>query len=82
MIGYVSIYIKAVGKNDTYYVKYESDFGKPITQEWIDMLVDAIKSAYSPYDEIVKTEFCTREEYDKESKEQDSVSMSWDDSEE
>lgn len=81
MIGYVSIYIKAVGIKDTYYVKYESDFGKPITQDWLDMLVDSIKQTYAPYDKIVMTEFCSQEEYNREMEHQDSISMSWNDTE-
>ena len=79
MIGYLSIYTKVVGKKDTYYAAFNGDFGKPITQDTIDYMLESFKKAYAKYDEILTVEFCTKEEYERETKSQDMISTSWDD---
>lgn len=77
MIGYLSIYVKVVGKKDVYYATFNGDFGKPILQEDIDAMLESFKKAYAEYDEIISAEFCTKEEYDREIAGQDTLSASW-----
>lgn len=32
MIGYVQLYFKVVGRDETYYAAFDGDFGKPLTR--------------------------------------------------
>jgi hypothetical protein len=77
MIGYLNIYVKVVGKKDVYYVAFRGDFGKPILQEDIDATLESIKKIYMNYDEIIIAEFCTKEEYERETAGQVMISTSW-----
>jgi hypothetical protein len=81
MIGYLNVYVKVTGKKDVYYASFTGDFGKPILQEDIDAMLETFKKAYASYDEIVTAEFCTKEEYEQEIADQDTLSVDWNDTE-
>lgn len=66
MIGYVQLYFKATGENDTYYAMFDGDFGKPLSLWRLLGIKRSIMRAYKKFDKIYSVEFCTKEEYEKE----------------
>lgn len=75
MIGYLSLYFKVTGKNETYFAEINSDFRKPIQEQFFEDMKENIKNCYAELfkdqDEILGVEYCTREEY--EANEQEAV---------
>ena len=67
MIGYVSLYFRVTGKEETYYANINCDFSKPLTEEVFSGLKESVAKAYKnlfPDDEILSVDFCTKEEYE------------------
>lgn len=64
MIGYVQLYFRVVGKEDTYYATFDGDFGKPLTRRRLWYMKRSIKAVYSKFDKVSSTSFCSKEEYD------------------
>lgn len=66
MIGYVQLYFKVIGENDTYYAMFNGDFGKPLSFLRLLSIKRSFKHVYKKFDKIRSVEFCTKEEYEKE----------------
>lgn len=64
MFGYIQVYFKIIGKEDTYYAKISTNFKKPIIEEFLTSVKNLIKEAYEKLDEIQSIDFCTKEEYE------------------
>lgn len=65
MIGYVQLYFKVVGKEDTYYAAFDGDFGKPLTRRRLRNIKKSIKEVYNRFDKVSSISFCSKEEYDR-----------------
>ncbi len=76
MIGYVQLYFKVVGKNDTYYASFDMDFSKPLTRLRLNGLKRSIKRAYERFDKICSVKFCSKEEWE-EHHYDDDISINW-----
>lgn len=77
MIGYLQIYYKIVGENETYYASFDGLFEKPFTRLKMRSLKKIIKKAYSEIDKIYSVEYCEKEEYEKGMKGQKKIKLSW-----
>ena len=78
MIGYVQLYFKVVGEKETYYVKFDGDFGKPLTRYRLFSIKRIVKSAYKEFDKIYSVDFISKEEWE-ENRSGDEVHISWGD---
>lgn len=76
MIGYVQIYFKIIGEQETYYACFDGDFGNPLTRFRLWNLKQSMKRVYERFDKIYSVEFCTREEW-KENQRGDEINISW-----
>lgn len=79
MIGYLSIYVRIIGKKDTYYSSFYGDFGKPIYQADIDAILNSFRDIYAKNDEILSAGFCSKEEYEQKIQNQEVKSIKWND---
>lgn len=64
MIGYVQLYFRVVGKEETYYAAFDGDFGKPLTRRRLRNIKNSIKTVYNKFDKVSSISFCSKEEYD------------------
>ena len=64
MIGYVQLYFKVVGRDQTYYAAFDGDFGKPLTTRRLWNIKKSIKAVYNKFDKVSSVSFCSKEEYD------------------
>lgn len=79
-LGYLTLFMKFTSDDSVYYAKYTSDFSKPITEKFMDTLLHSCKLLYQEaYGQILTGSFCTKEEYEVNDDERDSVSTSWHD---
>lgn len=79
MIGYVELYFRIVGKSETYYAKFDGEFGKPLGWFRLQSIKRSMKKVYEKFYRIDSVEFCSREEW-KENRCGDEISCSWGDS--
>ena len=78
MIGYVQLYFRIVGRNETYYAAFDGDFGKPLTRRRLRIIKNSIRTVYNKFDKVYSISFCSKEEYDRFQPEEKIV-HSWDD---
>ena len=64
MIGYVQLYFRIVGREKTYYVEFDGDFGAPLTRRRLRKIKKIIKAGYNKFDMVTSISFCSKEEYD------------------
>lgn len=76
MIGYVELYFHVVGEKETYYAKFDGEFGKPLGWFRLKSIKRSIKKFYKKFDRIYSVEFCSREEW-KENHCGDEISYRW-----
>lgn len=80
MIGYFQLYFRVVGDEETYYAVMDSDFSKPLTQEFLNYMLDSFTEMYNQVDASVqRAEFCTKEEYEKGIEGQQMCETKWGD---
>lgn len=75
-IGYVQIYFKVIGENETYYVAFNGDFGKPLSWLRLQSIKQSTKKFYEKFDKIHSVEFCDKAEYE-DNLRGDEISCSW-----
>lgn len=78
MYGYLTFYFKVKINNENHYAKYTSDFAKPITEEFAEMVKKLIYEAFSPKGKIEEIKFCSEEEYVKNTIDMNNTSIKWD----
>lgn len=64
MIGYVQLYFRVVGRDETYYAAFDGDFGVPLTGRRLRYMKKSIKAVYNKFDKVSSISFCSKEEYD------------------
>jgi len=77
MIGYIQLYFKIIGESNTYYYLLDCEFGSPLDQEKLDNLKQITKDGYSQIENIKEVSFITKEEYEENTKDYETTTISW-----
>lgn len=64
MIGYVQLYFVIIGEKGIYYIKFDGDFGKPLTRYRLFSIKRSIKRAFKKIDNIYSVDLCSKEEWE------------------
>lgn len=77
MIGYIQLYFKIIGESNTYYYLLDCEFGSPLDEWKLEELKQITKDGYSQIENIKEVSFITKEEYEENTKNYETTTISW-----